>query len=164
MKGLHLYLCLLLSSCSSVMQIQQQQQLKSSVEEYTADIKEIREDIQEFRASVRKAVAAKLHITTGDNKDEESVIHLDEKELETVKSIVETIKDAPPIGIKSWRIGSNVISIARVGYSAMKSIRFLNKHGEELVTLAIGDDKEEDKNSKKKQEPAPGLPTVNTGS
>jgi hypothetical protein len=126
-----------------MMQVQQQQQIKSDIKEIAEDIKEIREDIQEYRASVRKAVAAKLHITTGDNKDEESIIHLDEEELKTVKSVVETIKDAPPIGVNSWRVGSNVFSIARVGYSALKSLRFLNEHGEEIISFAIGDDDDE---------------------
>ena len=149
-------LCLLLSSCTSVMQVQQQQQIQSGLDEISADIKKIRENIQEYRASVRKAVAAKLHITTGDNKDEESVIHLDDEELETVKSIAETIKDAPPIGARSWRVGSGVFSIARVGYSALKSIRFLDKHGEELVSFAIGDDDDD----KKKQPTVHSIPVV----
>ena len=131
------------------------------LQEIAEDIKEIREDIQEYRASVRKAVAAKLHITTGDNKDEESIIHLDEEELKTVKSVVETIKDAPPIGVNSWRVGSNVFSIARVGYSALKSLRFLNEHGEEIVSFAIGDD--DDEADKKKQSPVHSVPTVDTG-
>ena len=156
-----LLICLLLSSCSSIMQVQQQQQIKSDFKEIADDIKEIREDIQEYRASVRKAVAAKLHITTGDNKDEESIIHLDEEELKTVKSVVETIKDAPPIGVNSWRVGSNVFSIARVGYSALKSLRFLNEHGEEIVSFAIGDD--DDEADKKKQAPVHSVPTVDTG-
>ena len=161
-----LLICLLLSSCSSIMQVQQQQQIKSEFNEIAEDIKEIRADIQEYRASVRKAVAAKLHITTGDNKDEESIIHLDEEELKTVKSVVETIKDAPPIGVNSWRVGSNVFSIARVGYSALKSLRFLNEHGEEIVSFAIGDDDDEDEKKeadKKKQSPVHSVPTVDTG-
>ena len=147
MKKSIILLSLLLSSCSSVMQVQQQQQLKSDVHEFTEDIKEIKEDIDDFRASVRKAVAAKLHITTGDNKDEESVIHLDDEELKTVKSVLETIKDAPPIGANAWRIGGGVLSIARVGYSALKSLRFLNEHGEEIVSFAIGDDDDDEDES-----------------
>ena len=161
-----LLLCLLLSSCSSIMQVQQQQQIKSEFNEIAEDIKEVREDIQEFRASMRKAVAAKLHITTGDNKDEESIIHLDDEELKTVKAVVETIKDAPPIGVNSWRVGSGVFSIARVGYSALKSLRFLNEHGEEIISFAIGDDDDEDekkKADKKEQSPVHSVPTVNTG-
>ena len=166
MKQSLILLCLLLSSCSSIMQVQQQQQIKSEFEEIVEDVKEIREDIQDFRASVRKAVAAKLHITTGDNKDEDSVIHLDEEELKTVKAIAETIKDAPPIGVNSWRVGSSVFSIARVGYSALKSLRFLNEHGEEIVSFAIGDDEDVDekkKADKKKQASCYSVPTVDTG-
>lgn len=169
MKKAIILLSLLLSSCSSVMQVQQQQQLKSDVHEFTEDIKEIKEDIDDFRASVRKAVAAKLHITTGDNKDDESVIHLDDEELKTVKSVLETIKDAPPIGANAWRIGGGVLSIARVGYSTLKSLRFLNEHGEEIVSFAIGDDdddeetkKKQKKTDKKKQPSAYQVPTVET--
>ena len=158
MKHFLILLCLLLSSCSSIMQVQQQQQIKSGLDEIVDEVKEIRKDIQDFRATVRKAVAARLHITTGDNKVEDSVIHLDEEELEAVKSVAETIRDAPPVGVNSWRVGSSVFSVARVGYSTLKSLRFLDEHGKELISFIIGDD-----DKKEQQAPVHSIPTVETG-
>ena len=158
MKHFLILLCLLLSSCSSIMQVQQQQQFKSGLDEIVDEVKEIRKDIQDFRATVRKAVAARLHITTGDNKVEDSVIHLDEEELEAVKSVAETIRDAPPVGVNSWRVGSSVFSVARVGYSTLKSLRFLDEHGKELISFIIGDD-----DKKEQQAPVHSIPTVETG-
>lgn len=158
MKHFLILLCLLLSSCSSIMQVQQQQQIKSGLDEIVDEVKEIRKDIQDFRATVRKAVAARLHITTGDNKVEDSVIHLDEEELEAVKSVAETIRDAPPVGVNSWRVGSSVFSVARVGYSTLKSLRFLDEHGKELISFIIGDD-----DKKEQQAPVHSNPTVETG-
>lgn len=84
------------------------------------------------------------HITTGNEKEEDSVILLSDEELSTLKKIVRTLQDAPPVTRSSWRIGSNVASIARAGHSAFKSIRFLDNEGRELASLALNHDSDED--------------------
>lgn len=135
-------LCILLTSCSCVSQ--QQQQIKAGYNTCANEVKEVRQSIDDFKASVLKSVAAKLHISTGDEKAEDSTVHLSDEELGTLKTIVQAIKNAPPVTRSSWRIGSNFTSVLRAGYSTFKSIHFLDHEGRELASLALNHDTEDE--------------------
>lgn len=161
---------LLLCSCSFVQH--QQQQLQTGYEFCSEEAKHISKSMEDFKADVMKSVAARLHITTGNEKEEDSVILLSDEELSVLKKIVKTLQDAPPVTRSSWRIGSNVASIARAGYSAFKSIRFLDNEGRELASLALNhgsdeahpDEAKHDAHSRsltaEKQKEIDALPTV----
>lgn len=142
MKYSILMLCLILSSCSFMQQ--QQQQLQAGYRTCEEEAKKIRQRVDNFKARVMKAAAARLHITTGDEKKENSTVHLSEEELGSLKTIVQAIRNAPPMTRSSWRIGSNTTGILRVGYSTFKSIHFLDNEGRELASMALNHDSDEE--------------------
>ena len=137
----HLSFCMLISLCSCAVQ---QQQMKAAFEVCETEVTEVNKSIDDFKASVLESVAATLHITTGGEKPEDSFIHLTDEEVATLKKITDTLKAMPSIRPGTWKPGKNIVGIAKLGYNTLKSIKFLDKEGREIASMAINHDTDDE--------------------
>ena len=137
----YLSFCMLISLCSCAVQ---QQQMKAAFEACEAEVSEVHKSIDAFKAAVLESTAATLHITTGGEKTEGSFIHLTDEEVATLKKITDTLKALPSVNPAAWRPGKNIVGLAKLGYNSYKSIRFLNKEGQKIASLAINHDTDDE--------------------
>lgn len=136
-----LSLSMLIGLCGCAVQ---QQQMKAAFKVCETEVEEVNKSIDDFKAAVLESTAATLHITTGGEKPEDSFIHLTDEEVATLKKIAHTLKALPSVNPATWRPGKNIIGIAKFGYNTYKSIRFLNKEGQKIASLAINHDTEDE--------------------
>ena len=127
----YLSFCMLISLCSCAVQ---QQQMKAAFEVCETEVTEVNKSIDDFKASVLESVAATL----------DSFIHLKDEEVATLKKITDTLKAMPSIRPGTWKPGKNIVGIAKLGYNTFKSIKFLDKEGREIATMAINHDTDDE--------------------